>query len=147
MLASICFLPRLELYKSEKPYSIRYEPHGDVPQTNMNPEAVDNIPIKDLRPCKDKLKFQEDGFIVKELKSELRYEDYDSPDAVSETYVGEVAEMLREVTGSKNVAILEYLVRRRHPTFPVFSGMEFSTAQPVSTAHIGLIYSFVRVLP
>lgn len=135
--ASICFLSRDDSYKTSKPYAIQYEPHGDVPQTNVIQEMVNNIPVRDLRPSKDSLTHEKDGLVIRDLRTKMAYEDYADPSAVQSVYLPAVQKLVQEVMGSENVAILEYLVRRRHPMFPMSPGQEFELAQPVPNAHVG----------
>ncbi|KAF2446064.1 hypothetical protein P171DRAFT_483444 [Karstenula rhodostoma CBS 690.94] len=134
--ASICFLARDELYKTAKPYAIQYEPHGDVPQTNVIQEMVNNIPVRDLRPLKETLTLKNDGVIVRDLNVQMMYEDFANPTTVQNVYLAKVQDLLREALGTPNVAILEYLVRRRDTSFPLSPGTEYEFAQPVPNAHI-----------
>ncbi|KAH8725984.1 hypothetical protein GQ44DRAFT_771567 [Phaeosphaeriaceae sp. PMI808] len=142
--ASIFFLGRDELYKTAKPYAIQYEPHGDVPQTNVIQELVQNIPVRGLRPIKDTLTLERDGIVVRELHTKLKHADYADPAAMQSEYLPAVQELVREVSGTENVAILEYLVRRRHPMFPLSPGQEFELAQPVPNAHIDFSSKGIR---
>lgn len=151
--ASICFLARDELYETTRPYAIQYEPHGDVPQTNVKQEMVNNIPIRNLRPFKDTLKLEKDGIVVRDLNTQMTYEKFADPVAVQDTYLPKVRELLRDVLETQNVAILEYLVskrslicerrftdcqvRRRNASFPFSPGTEYEFAQPVPNAHVG----------
>jgi hypothetical protein len=111
--ASICFLSRDELYKTAKPYAIQYEPHGDVPQTNVIQEMVNDIPVRDLRPLKNTFTLDKDGIVVRDLDTQMTHEDFADPAAVQDVYLPKVQELLREVLGTQNVAILEYLVGPR----------------------------------
>jgi hypothetical protein len=138
---SLQFLPRDPLYDTEKPYSIQYVPHGDVPQTNVYQDTVPNVPMGDMRgPLMDFLTLNDDGFVVRGLRSRMRHEDFADPETVKRIYLPEVCELLKREAGTENVAILEYLIRRRHGEFPISSGTDFEYAQPVNTAHIGELY-------
>ncbi|KAI1448428.1 hypothetical protein F5Y02DRAFT_307572 [Annulohypoxylon stygium] len=134
--ASIVFLSRDDLYKTSKPYAIQYEPHGNIPQSNIVQERVDGIPVRDVRPIKDTLTLEKDGILVKELHTGLQLAGFADPNAVQDLYLPKVQQLLQEVLGTQNVAILEYLVRRRHEAFPLSSGREFEFAQPVPNAHV-----------
>lgn len=98
--ATLHFLPRDPLYDIEKPYSIQYEPHGDIPQTNVCRDVVEGVSIRDIRGVKNSLKFDKDGFIVRELNSKLEYEGFANPDRVREVYVPEVCDLLRKELGT-----------------------------------------------
>ncbi|KAL8838631.1 MAG: hypothetical protein Q9170_002077 [Blastenia crenularia] len=130
------FLVRDALYDQEKPYTIQYEPHGEIPRTNIKGISVPDVNIRDLRPTLSGLSFDRDGVVVKSLETELQYEDFGDPQKVQKVYLEEVRVLLQETLGSHNVAVVEYLVRRRHQQFPATTDTEFDFAQPVATAHI-----------
>lgn len=108
--ATMSFLPRKPLWDEEKPYHIRYKPHGDAPETNVTPEPVSNVHIQDLRPNISRINLETDGITVYNLKSRMKYEDFANPDAVTKTYLPELCELLKQILKTKNVAVLEYLV-------------------------------------
>lgn len=108
--ATLHFLPRDPLYDEEKPYSIQYTPHGDVPRTNVYQDIIDGVKIRNIRPIRDTLDFNNDGMIVRNFQTKMIYEDFAIPEVVREIYVPEIAELLKKEMGVENVAILEYLV-------------------------------------
>lgn len=109
--ATLHFLPRDPLFEEEKPYSIQYTPHGDIPQTNVYQDIVKGVKVRNIRPIRDALSFESDGMIVKDFHSRMTYEEFADPEIVRNVYVPEVAELLKKELGVENVAILEYLVR------------------------------------
>jgi hypothetical protein len=104
------FLPRDPLFETEKPYSIQYTPHGDIPQTNVYQDIVKGVKVSNLRPMLDTLEFDKDGMVVRDFKTAMSYEDFAMPEAVRKIYVPEITELLKKEMGVSNVAILEYLV-------------------------------------
>ena len=105
------FLAREKLYEHEKPYSIQFEPHGDVPRSNVRQTIVEDMNIQDIRSTRDLLRLESDGFIVRDLHSAMSYTDFADPEIVQRVYLEEVRTLLAQSLGTKNVAILEYLVR------------------------------------
>lgn len=106
------FISRDPLFETEKPYAIQYEPHGDIPSSNMREDTVESVPIHDMRPDMAVLDFESDGFVVRDLDSSMAYDDFANPDVVMNTYLVEVQRLLRDLLGTNNVAIVEYLVRK-----------------------------------
>lgn len=111
--ASFCFLSRADIYEKEKPYAIQFEPHGDVPQSNVIQEMVDKIPVRYVRPVKDKLTLEKDGLLVRNLYTGMQYDGFADPAAVQSTYLPTLHNLLKETLGTKNVAILKYLVQTK----------------------------------
>lgn len=110
VIATLHFLPRDPLFDEEKPYSIQYTPHGDIPQTNVYQEIVRGIKIRNIRPLRNTLDFHSDGMVVQDFRTKMSYDDFATPDIVRRVYVHEIAELLKKELGVNNVAILEYLV-------------------------------------
>lgn len=104
------FLVRDPLYNTVKPYTIQYEPHGDIPRTNIKGVSIPEVHIRDLRPSLSNLSFEKDGAIVKSLDSKLQYEEFGDPKKVQKVYLEEVRLVLQEALASHNVAVVEYLV-------------------------------------
>ena len=110
--ATLYFLPHDPLYEVEKPYAIQYEPHGDIPLTNVKQNVIERVSVRDVRAQMGWLSLEQDGFTVQKVRSKMRYEDFTQPETVTNTYLTEIRDLLQEVLGTRNVTILEYLVRR-----------------------------------
>lgn len=108
--ATLHFLPRDPLFNEEKPYSIQYTPHGDIPQTNVYQDIVKGVKVRNIRSIRDKFHFNDDGIIMRNFKTQMSYEDFAVPEIVRSVYVPEITQLLRQEMGVHNVAILEYLV-------------------------------------
>ena len=108
---TLYFLPRDPLYEVEKPYAIQYEPHGDIPLTNVKQNTVSRVSVHDVRARMDTLSLETDGFTVCSIESKMRYEDFARPETVTDIYLTEIQNLLHDTLGTQNVAILEYLVR------------------------------------
>ena len=109
LIASIWFLQRDKLYETEKPYHIKFKPHGDIPVSNITHCRVD-VPVRDLRPLQNDLTLEEDGMMVQHLDTKMKYEGYANPIVVQQLYLKELHHLIQDALGVKNVAIMEYLV-------------------------------------
>ena len=99
------------MYEIEKPYAIQYEPHGDIPLTNVKQNVVSRVSVHDVRVEMDTLSLETDGFRVSSIESKMRYEDFAQPETVTDVYLTEIRKLLYDTLGTRNVTILEYLVR------------------------------------
>lgn len=104
------FLQKDELYKTQKPYSIKYTPHGDIPQNNIKGMAGNGIVIRDLRPEQDALDILRHGMQIVRLPQVMPYEDFADRDKVLSTFFPDVQRCLADLFGTDNVLIHEYLV-------------------------------------
>lgn len=110
--ASLHFLKKNPLYKEEKPYAFRYELTPDVPQSNMEMEKIDRVPITNMRTIQDKLSLEVNGFEVVEIESKLNYEDFFDPGKV-EIYFRELERLLQLRLGASKVEVFRYGVQQK----------------------------------
>jgi hypothetical protein len=108
--SNIHFLAKDDVYKEEKPYSLRYPGEDELPQTNFNPEKHENITIHDLRGRESSLSYEQNGFTVVHLDSQMTYEDFGSQERIKTVFVEEVGAMLRNLLGASIVQALEHIV-------------------------------------
>ncbi|OKL58530.1 hypothetical protein UA08_06367 [Talaromyces atroroseus] len=81
-------------------------------------------------------KFNECGFQIIQLNSQLSYDEFWDNAKVKQIYIEEVKEALKKELGAKYVHVLDYAVRERDESFPVSTGEEYKYDQPTSLAHI-----------
>lgn len=109
--ASLHFLKKNPLYKEEKPYAFRYElstdDDDDVPQSNMEMEKIDCVPITNMRTIEDKLSLEVNGFEVFEIESKLNYEEFFDPGKV-QIYFRELERLLQIRLGASKVEVFRY---------------------------------------
>lgn len=111
--ASLHFLKKSPLYEEEKPYAFRYElTTDDVPQSNMEMEKIDCVPIINMRTIQDKLSLEVNGFEVVEIESKLSYEDFFDPSKI-EIYFRELERLLQLRLGASKVEVFRYGVQQR----------------------------------
>ncbi|KAK5995288.1 Fe(II)/2-oxoglutarate-dependent dioxygenase nvfI-like protein [Cladobotryum mycophilum] len=134
--SSMYYLDRAHLQHVEKPYSMRYLPEEDIPQTNYM-KVKHPILVKSMRePGAGPFHIDECGFQIIDLHSSLTYDEFWDNERVQQVYVEEVKEALKRELGAKYVHVLDYAVRRRHESFPVSTGEEYQYDQPTALAHI-----------
>jgi len=107
---TIHFLARDPLYKSEKPYSLRFTPES-ISQTNLKP-VKRTVRVVDLREesAAKKLDFESCGFGVVSMKSALAYDDFFKKDMVKSVYYLEIGQMLKTLFKASHVYILDHVV-------------------------------------
>lgn len=108
---SMYFLQPQPLYETEKPYSLRFVPPEGFPRSNIALQKHENVRIADIRPTVDQLSFEENGFMILPLETQLSYDEFDDEARLIEVYLREVADALRDALGAKHVHIFEHTVR------------------------------------
>lgn len=108
MEASIYFLGRDKLYETEKPYSLRFPPDGDHPQSNIRREKF-KVTINDMRKGEPPA-LESNGFQVMELQSAMDYEDFANEDMIQSVYLPELQTSLMETLGAKYVNVTDFAV-------------------------------------
>ncbi|KAI1114737.1 hypothetical protein F5Y14DRAFT_450816 [Nemania sp. NC0429] len=107
--------PSLKLL-SERPYDLRYPLLGEdgkpYPKTNYDRVDID-ITIHDMRPRKHKLSLGREGFVVLDLDSGLKPQDYFDREKVKESLVARLRPALIELLGARGVYFHETVVRSR----------------------------------
>ncbi|KAK8043212.1 hypothetical protein PG994_013695 [Apiospora phragmitis] len=143
VVASLNFIKRLDLYESEKPFSIAHDIEGwtgNVPRSNYSKERV-ATPIEDIRGREDSFTFEKNGFAVIETTSSLDYNDFEDKKKVQDTYVPEVGSCLLEYFNATSVHVFSVLLtskmRRRHPKFPQVEVRKTGDIiQPATRVHV-----------
>jgi len=138
--ASIYFLSRLPKYSTIKPYTLRYRPSNDFPQTNVE-RTLHEIEINDLRKFPG-LKYEECGFKMARMNGGggMRYEDYDDDEKVEGVHQREVVDVVRGALGARECVVCDYVIRKRDPDWPISKGESYKWQQPASAAHIDHTY-------
>ncbi|KIM94336.1 hypothetical protein OIDMADRAFT_60671 [Oidiodendron maius Zn] len=134
----VYFLTRSPLYHEVKPYTLRYRSEDGFPQTNVV-RTLHDIVFQDLRTQPD-LTYEKCCFKVINLQSSLSYEDYDDLTMVEKVHQKEVTECVKDELKATSVEVLDYVIRRRDPSWPIATGETYSFQQPASAAHIDHTY-------
>ncbi|KAF6820119.1 hypothetical protein CPLU01_12844 [Colletotrichum plurivorum] len=141
------FLARDPKYLHEKPYTLRYAPGPEdgFPQSNID-RVQHDILLHDLRPELELLEYGRCGFMLANCPSAMRYDDYDDSSKVEGVHAAEVTDVVRRALGAASADLLDWVVRRRHPTWPIATGTSYAFNQPASRAHIDHTYEGSRTI-
>ncbi|PMD20216.1 hypothetical protein NA56DRAFT_671594 [Hyaloscypha hepaticicola] len=132
--ASMHFLARDKLFEIEKPYSLRFPPDGDLPQSNIK-RGKFKVVINDMRRG-ELPTLEQNGFQIMDMESSMHYSDFEDEEQIKSLYLPEVeAALLKELNG-RHVHVIDFAVRRRDSQFPISTGKEFETLQPAALAHV-----------
>jgi len=107
--AEVYFHKGDELYDSEKPYLLRYEPRQGAAKTNIKKEKH-YILIHDMRGSENMFTHSSCGFAVTGIESTLAYEDFAIADKVQKIFLGEVASSVQDLFGGSHVHVFNSLV-------------------------------------
>lgn len=119
LLTSICCLDKLELYKREKPYEMRFYPPGNFPRKNLHISTYHDIPVEDVRNQEKDLSIDKNGFRLMQINVSMNLEDFSSREAIRSQYLPQVAKSLKECLGASRVQVHDYLVSPIDPMLDV----------------------------
>ncbi|KAK1240219.1 hypothetical protein MKX08_007661 [Trichoderma sp. CBMAI-0020] len=104
--------------------------------------AVPDATIHDARPLNPTI--EENGFTLTSFPTEMSYQDYADREKISTIYAPELEKHLRDLFQAPHVKVIDYAVRRRHPSFPVSTGMEYVDQQPARLVHVDFSHEEAR---
>lgn len=141
VLGKMHFLARDPKYAHEKPYTLRYTPapESGIPQTNIA-RVEHPIVFHDWRGRED-LRYEECGFGLAKLDEALPYDDFASSSQIEGVHAPRVLQAVRSALGAASAELVDYVVRRRHASWPVSTGEPYAFQQPASRAHIDHTYA------
>lgn len=105
--SSMFYLDRVQLYETEKPYSMRYLPE-DIPQCNYF-KVKHPITVKSMRGS-GRFHIDECGFQLINIHSGLTYDEFWVNEKVQSVYIPEVEKALKSELGAAHVHVLDYAV-------------------------------------
>lgn len=108
-LPKLGFLARLELYRSVKPYGLRFRPPGDLPQTNVQGH-FQAVRVQDARLLDDDASFRTRGFCRTPFSTTMTYDEFDDPLTVKDKYCSELAAAIRGFLDVRHVRVIDYSV-------------------------------------
>ncbi|KAL6715522.1 hypothetical protein ACLMJK_006483 [Lecanora helva] len=129
------FLERHILYRTEKPYTLRFTPPQGFSRANIKLERHD-IFIRDIRGVQQQPSYERDGVAIVALDTKMKYDDFDVEQKIKDVYLVEVVDLLKSVLQAQHVQIFEHTVRKQHEIFPISTGELYKYNQPTSIAHI-----------
>lgn len=104
--AKIYFLEHSKLYETEKPYSLEFD-GGILPSSNLISHKIEDLLIHDLRGNEDKFNFEENGFAILDIPSEMEYHDFDNLTKINDVYCPELAAAVMKYMGAKAVQFFD----------------------------------------
>jgi hypothetical protein len=108
--STMYYLENMPIYLTEKPYTMRYQPEEDIPQSNFHKCEKPMTAISMRRPDVGPFNFEECGFELIEMRSEMSYEDFSDNEKIQSVYIQEVREAIKHAIGAKFVWVLDYAV-------------------------------------
>ena len=109
--ANVHFLKHDARHHEEKPYAFRYElDTQDIPQSNMEMEKIEGIPISDIRGIECEYSLDSNGFTVLKHQSAIEYGDYYDMNIVW-VYLHELEDLLKIHLNANKVEIFRHGVR------------------------------------
>jgi hypothetical protein len=107
--ANVHFLARDKLFEIEKPYSLRFPPEGDLPQSNIKREKF-RVVMNDMRKKGEAPTLQQNGFQIMHMESDMRYADFDDEERIKSLYLPEVESALLKELGARHVHVMDFAV-------------------------------------
>ena len=109
--AALTFFERESWPSHERPYELLFQPpNGTIPVCNYNVVQVPNVPVHNLRPLKDKLSLDHEGFLVALLDTTMEYDDYFDHEKLKCIYMTEIKTYLKKQLGVRAAYIHECVV-------------------------------------
>ena len=108
--ASMHFLTRDEIYKTEKPYQLKYPAQPGIPKSNLRLEKQNLIKISSIRGQEKKFSFDTNGFAVLKMDKEIPYDDFNSPEGIRK-YLDVVTDAVKVFLGASKVQAFQSVVR------------------------------------
>lgn len=165
---AVYYLIKDPKHKTEKPYELRYNARGAIPQTNTKNESKP-IVVRNFRPLQNARSFEEFGFCTGTIDCALGATDFSSEENIRDVYYSAVDRLLRKTfSGIAGIVVLEHGVRLK--STPIVSSIcnlelirncklrqrdekyrpntedKFKKSQPASIAHIGQLTIFLFYL-
>jgi hypothetical protein len=104
----VYFLSRNPIYNQEKPYTLRYAPELDFPQTNIE-RSLHKIKFQDMRDAPG-LIYDKCGFTFANYVSAMRHEDFESPIKIETLHQAEIVECVKKTLNASSIDVLDYVV-------------------------------------
>lgn len=116
LITNLYFLARDPKYATVKPYTVRFDPKGKFPYTNID-NIKHRVELSNLRNCPtNKLSsaftIQENGFQVITIPERMAYADFEDDETFRAVHVPHILTTLQAELKAKHVHVLDYRVGR-----------------------------------
>jgi len=91
--------------------------------------------IHDFRGQEHQFSLENHGFAVVKLEPQLSPSDFYDSSKVKDIYYKQLKNLLKDLLGAKKVEILEHVIRKRYPGFPISTGEDYDYQLPTSIVH------------
>ncbi|KAL8637913.1 MAG: hypothetical protein Q9226_009060, partial [Calogaya cf. arnoldii] len=141
--ATLTFFERGSWPSHQRPYELLFQPpDSDFPVCNYNVVRVPNVPIHDLRPLKDTLSLDREGFLLADLNTRMDYENYFDQEKLKSIYMPEIKALLKERLGIRAAYVHECVIRRSDDK----GGHLGSFGQPIPNVHTDYTHDYALEL-
>jgi hypothetical protein len=109
---SMYLLERDVLWKTVKPYDLKFNPPAGFPKTNAVLRRYDNIQVEDIRGRENEFSIQKNGFELIRLEAPLTLQDFEGGDhnKLTEHYFKPLANALKALLKAQRVQIFDFQV-------------------------------------
>ncbi|QDS73012.1 hypothetical protein FKW77_009098 [Venturia effusa] len=147
LVANLYFLARDPKYATVKPYTVRFDPKGKFPYTNID-NVKHSVELSNLRPNLNKLSseftIEKNCFQILTIPERMTYADFENDDIFRSVHIPHILTTLQAELKAKHIHVLDYRVRKRDENFPVRSEQQYEFLQPSSRVHIDYTAEAVR---
>lgn len=113
LLVNLYFLARDPKYATVKPYTVRFDPKGKFPYTNID-NVKHSVMLSNLRPAVDDsssdFSIEKNGFQVLTIPERMTYADFENDETFRAIHVPHILTILRTELQAEHVHVLDYRV-------------------------------------
>jgi hypothetical protein len=113
LVTNLYFLARDPKYATVKPYTVRFDPKGKYPYTNIE-NVKQSVELSNLRPIlkssPNEFTFQKNGFQILTIPERMAYEDFNNDETFRAIHVPHILTTLQSELKAKHVHVLDYRV-------------------------------------
>ncbi|KAF2124978.1 putative CmcJ-like methyltransferase [Dothidotthia symphoricarpi CBS 119687] len=145
---SMYLLERNPLWKSVKPYDLKFSPPEGFPKSNAVPRKHDGIQVEDIRGREHEFSLAKNGFALIPMDVSMSVQDFENfnGDELSSRFFKPVADSLKIFLGAERVQVFDFQVRKSHPEFPISTGGTYQFQQPSTILHVDTTPAFTKEL-
>lgn len=97
-------------HQHERPYELRYDAGGAIPETSVVEESK-QVLIRNFRPFQNAQSFDEYGFAAMKIDCAMTAVDFDEKDKIKDIYYPAIMELLRQrFPDAAHINVLEHVV-------------------------------------
>lgn len=113
LVTNLYFLARDPKYATVKPYTVRFDPKGKFPYTNID-NVKHSVELSNLRPALNdsisKFSIEENGFQILTIPERMTDADFENDETFRAVHVPHILTTLQAELKAKHVHVLDYRV-------------------------------------